>query len=562
MLGVYCRISKEKENGNDCSINDQKKTGIELAKKLNINFEVYIDEGISGVLSIDQRPSLNKLLDDIYSGKIHSVFVYDQSRLERSPEARFALNKVFKKENIKIYTESGLVGTDIESEFQGDLLSVINNFQVKLMSKKIQSVLKRNLTDGKVHAIPPYGYVKGENNLMVIDEKQSEVIKRIYDLSLQGKGTNKIAELLNTDGVPTKYNLFNKGTISVKNKYTNEITTRNKSEVTWNGGTIRNIITNTTYKGIRTFGGIDYNSPALFEDVYWQKVNDNLKLNSNNSGKVSTYNYLLKGLLRCGKCGKNYYGKTRSNKKDHFYMCSSKRKNETNCGNRSISIDHLETLIWSKFVTDGKLLELIKSHYESLKNTNVVNELETEIKANLKELKTAEDDKSYFLELVRQKIIAIEDIKSKMIEINSKINILKIKIDNLKNQFEGIIKSTKEDNNDLVNIPDLSFIDKVEVLSKYIKDIRIYYDKTFYYIEILFKIVNMENAVYLIKDDYKFGMLLPNVELSVDEVLNAPTPLVILKRNKIAKEVAAQVFLSSAFSSMFRIIKEVNYKFS
>lgn len=551
MLGIYCRISKEKENGNDCSINDQKKTGIELAEKLNVNFEVYIDEGISGILPIDQRPSLNSLLDDIYSGKIHSVFVYDQSRLERSPEARFALNKVFKDEEIKLYTESGLVGTDIESEFQGDLLSVINNFQVKLMSKKIKSVLKRNLSDGKVHAIPPYGYVKGENNLMVVDEVQSEVIKRIYDLSLQGIGTNKIAELLNKDGVPTKYNLFNKGTVSVKNKYTNEISTRNKTEVTWNGGTIRNILTNTTYKGIRSFKGTDYSCPAIFKDIYWQQVNDNLKSNSNNGGKVATYNYLLKGLLRCGKCGKNFYGKTRADKSDHFYMCSSKRKGQENCGNRSINIDVLDMLIWSKFVTDGKLLELIKIHYESLKNTNVVNELETEIKANLKELKTAEDSKSYFLNLVEIKAVDIEDIKPKMTEFNNKIKTLKASIYNNKNQLDSILKSTKEDNKDLANIPSLSFIDKVEVLKKYLRDIKIYYFGGNYFIEVFFTIINMESVVFLVDDKYKYAFTLPKNEDYENDLDNR---LYVLKGN-LEKDKHTQPFLVDLLTLYTRFIQ-------
>jgi site-specific DNA recombinase len=512
MLAIYCRISKEKEAGTDRSINEQKLQGIELAEKLNLNFEVYKDEGVSGTLPIDQRPSLNQLLEDIYSGKIHSVYVYDQSRLERSPEARFALNKVFKDENIKLYTESGLVGTDIESEFQGDMLSIINNFYVKLTSKKIKSVLRRNLIDGKVHAIPPYGYVKGENNLMVVCEVQSEIIKRIYALSLEGVGTNKIAEVLNKDEVPTKYNLINKGTISVKNKYTKQITTRNKSEVKWNGGTIRNILTNTTYKGIRTFGGVDYSCPAIFEDIYWQKVNENLKSNSNNGGKVATYNYLLKGLLRCAKCGRNYYGKKRADNSDNFYMCSSKRKNESNCGNRSVNIDVLNKLIWSKFVSDGKLLELIKNHYESLKNTDVVGELESKLKANLKELKTAENDKSYFLDLVEKKAFKIEDIKSKMTEITTKITSKKINIDNLRNQLDSIVKSASEDNADLVNIPSLSFIDKVEILKKYIKDIKIYYEKPNYFIELFFNIVNMENSVYILKDNYKVASEVLDIE--------------------------------------------------
>lgn len=557
MLGIYCRISKEKEVGKDRSIQDQQLSGIELANRFGLSYEVYIDEGISGVLPIDKRPSLNKLLDDVYSGKIHSVYVYDQSRLERSPEARFAISKVFKDEKINLYTESGLVGTDIESEFQGDILSVINNFQVKLMAKKIKSVLRRNLIDGKVHSVPNYGYKKGLDNLMVIDEVQSEIVKRIYDLSLKGIGTNKIAEQLNKEEIPTKYNIINKGTISVKNKYTNEITTKNKSEVKWNGGTIRNILTNPTYKGTRIFSGIDYNCPAIFDEVYWQKVNDNLKSNSNNGGKVATYNYLLKGLLRCGKCGRNYYGKTRADKSDHFYMCSSKRKNQENCGNRSINIDVLDMLIWTKFVSNGKLLELIKSHYESLKNNNIVDELESEIKANVKELKIAEDDKSYFLDLVLTKEIKREDIKGKMIEINSKINTLKIKIENIKSQLSSILKSSSQDATDLVNIPSLAFIDKVEVLKKYIADIRIYYFESNYFIEVFFNIINMESVVFLVDDKYKFAHILPKNE----DYHNDQEMRVYILKGNLEKEKNTQVFqvtLLTLFTRFlqFNILKE------
>jgi DNA invertase Pin-like site-specific DNA recombinase len=183
MLGIYCRISKEKDQGKDRSIDDQRLSGIELANQLCINYEVYIDEGLSGTLPIEHRPSLSKLIDDIYDGKISCVYVYDQSRLERSPEARFVLNKVFKDEKIKLYTDNGLIGTDIESEFQGDLLSIINNFYVKLTAKKVRSALRRNLANGKVHAITPYGYKKDNNNVMVVDEIQAVIVKRIYTLS-------------------------------------------------------------------------------------------------------------------------------------------------------------------------------------------------------------------------------------------------------------------------------------------------------------------------------------------------------------------------------------------
>jgi site-specific DNA recombinase len=511
MLGIYCRISKNREGQK--SIKEQSLQGQEFAKRNSLDFKIYIDEGISGGGDTDKRIAFTALINDIESSVIKKVFLSNQDRLEREEVTWFKFANLILEKDIDLYEDGVLIDLDNASVyFSRGVMSQANAFYRKGLSKKIKQVLHRNLSEGKVQSIPNYGYKKGINNLMVIDEEQSEVVKRIYDLSLNGIGTNKIAELLNKDGIKTKYNLINKGTISVKNKFTNEITTRNKSEVKWNGGTIRNIITNPTYKGVRTFGGIEYTCPSIFDEIYWQKVNDNLKLNSNNSGKVATYNYLLKGLLRCGKCGRNYYGKTRADKSDHFYMCSSKRKGQDNCGNRSINIDVLDMLIWTKFVSDGKLLELIKSHYDSLKNSNIVDELESEIKANIKELKTAEDDKSYFLQLVLERKIDSEDISGKMNEIKTKINTAKIKIANLKSQLDSILKSTTEDASDLVNIPSLSFIDKVEVLKKYLKDVRIYYFGGNYFIEVFFTIINMESVVFLVDDKYKYAFTLSKNE--------------------------------------------------
>ena len=80
MIAIYCRISREKEAGKDRSINDQKLSGIELAKKLNILYRVYIDEGISGTLPINERPALSDLISDsVYDSVCTSVYdsVYD-----------------------------------------------------------------------------------------------------------------------------------------------------------------------------------------------------------------------------------------------------------------------------------------------------------------------------------------------------------------------------------------------------------------------------------------------------------------------------------------------------
>jgi site-specific DNA recombinase len=511
MIGIYCRISKEKEVGKDRSIDDQRLLGIELANKLGVEYEVYIDEGISGTLAIKERPALFKLVQDTEDNKINMFYYYDHSRLEREPETYLTLSKLFIKKKIRCFTNSGEVVFNPESILLGTIMSAYNKFTVELTRQKVKSVLKRNAVNGKVHAIAPYGYKKDENNFMIIDDVQAENVKRIYALSLSGVGTNKIAELFNLENIPTKYNLFEKGgTISVKNKYTKKITTRNKSDVKWNGGTVRNILTNSTYKGVRLFSGIEYPCPAIFDKFYFQKVNENLKNNSNNTGVSTEHKYLLKGLLRCGRCGRNYYGKTRVGKKDNFYMCSSKRKNETNCGNRSLNIDVLDEIIWSKFIGDGELTKLIESHYSNINTSDNVVEINAEIKAFESSLKVNEKSKNKLIDLVLSDVLSNAEVKTKMNGLRLEKDVLEAKIYNLNEQLDSYsdtnnsIDSILKDLN--FNVRNVGFNDKKDILNKFISDIRIYYDDTKnYYLEIYFKVANMDNIVFTIENNYKLA---------------------------------------------------------
>ena len=509
MLGIYCRISKEKEQGKDKSIEDQRLLGIELANKLGVEFEVYIDNGLSGTLAIKERPALFKLVQDINDNKIQMFYVFDNSRLEREPEIYLTLSKLFIKKNIKCFTNSGEIVLNPESILLGTMVSAFNKFYVELTKQKVKSVLKRNAENGKVHAISPYGYKKNENGLMVINDVQAEIIKRIYALSLSGVGTIKIARILNAENIPTAYNLIAKGgTISVKNKYTDKITTRDKSKVTWAGGTIRNIITNTTYKGVKTFAGVDYDCPAIFDKHYWQKVNDNLKNNSNTTGVSTEHKYLLKGLLRCGRCGRNYYGRTRISKKDNYYMCSSKRRGELNCGNRSLNIQILDDIIWNKFIGNGELTKLIESHYSNINTNDILVEIQAEIKILNNKLKANNTSKEKLIDLVLNDVFSNEQAKNKMNSIKVEKDILETKIYNLKEQLDSYndsnnsIDSILKDLN--FNVRNVGFNDKKDILNKYIKDIRIYYDDVKnYYLEIFFKVANMDNIVFTVENNYK-----------------------------------------------------------
>ena len=479
MLGIYVRISRDREG--EVSTQDQLKIGKQLAKKLNIKFKLYEDKGISGTLGADDRPALNDLINDIESGKIIKVFAYDQSRLEREPQIRFYLLKLFEEYNIELYYETGLVSNDIEAQAFGTIYSVFNNLQVKISRKKIISVLKYNAENGKVHALPPYAYYKDSNNKYAINYEQAEVIKEIYALSLSGVGTNKIAEILNKRGVLTKYNLIGKGTLITTNKKhkLKRVVTKNKADIKWTGNSVRGILYNKFYAGIRLFKGVEYEVPKIIDLDYWQLVNDNLKNNRNNSGKSVEHKYLLKGVLTCSICNRNYYGRSRVSLKDNAYVCSSKRYKDLICGNRGINITILDKLVW--YYIENNEINYVINYIQDNSTDSIINEKEL-LKTQLNnELKKVKKEYNNLISLVETGLLNAIDIKDRFNKNKDTEEDIKIKINNLSNEI-SILKSSVYDN---INIPtEVDFNSKKEIVNQLINNIEILFKDDFYYVKI------------------------------------------------------------------------------
>ena len=509
MLAILTRISRD--NDDKVSIETQLQQGIKLSKELGLPYKQYEERVVSSYAEINERPILLQMVKDIEDGYITAVFVYDQSRLERKVETRAFLINIFKKYNVKTYYNSGLVDASSESKLVGDILSSIGEYTIALTSAKIKLALDFNTRNGKVHALPPYAYYKDSNKQYAINYEQAEVIKDIYSMSLQGIGTNKIAEMLNQRGIPTKYNLIGKGTLNTTNRKhkLKPLVTKNKADIKWTGNSVRNILYNKFYCGIRVFNGVEYEVPKLFDYEYWKKVNENLQTNRNNSGKVVTHKYLLKGILSCGRCGRNYYGRSRVSLKDNAYICSSKRYKELNCNNRGINITKLDDIIWNKFIADKHLNKLITNHFNNTDTKQIETELLKEISLIEKEIKQLDNEKDNVLKSIRKGIITDLEAKSDMNSIRISKDTLNEKISVLKDKLTSVLNTTFTIDSilnelDIYASTEVSFLDKKEIINKYINDIVIYYDNgNHYYIEIKFNIPFMDSVVFITDINYK-----------------------------------------------------------
>lgn len=498
MIAIYARISQEKDDLNN-SIDNQIHFGKDYAKSQKIDFEIYCDIGISGTWEIEQRPELLRLVHDVIAKKITHVFAYDQSRLERNSAVWSNLYFLFQRNNIKLhYHLDGDFDFTSDNKFlTSSILSVFNSFFVKLTKTKVKNALLKNAENGKVHASPPFGYTKDSNKLLVIDKDEAEVVRRIYDMSLHGRGTDKIAEILNSDGVKTSYNKgssITKAVYKVRDKYSGNVTERKKSDAKWRGKTIQGIIKNTIYKGQRFWQNNYYPAPAIISESYWQEVNDNLKNNRNNTGKKVEHKYILRGIIKCN-CGRNMYGRSRVNKRDHTYICSSKRFKEENCGNRAINIDKIENFVWEHFFVKTELLKLLNDSSND-KEKLLVNLLEEKRILQVR-IEEARRGKVNLIKAVANGSIDEADIKSEMDLINQ--NVIKhtsessrvekriLEVEN----FENLLVDTRTDF-ELFSL-NAGFETKKNLIHKYIHKIVVAYDNRLniprnnYHIQIEFK---------------------------------------------------------------------------
>ena len=493
MLAIYCRISGKKEAGTDVSIDVQAAQGKALADRLGLKHEVYKDEAVSGTLEIENRPAFANMIKDLEKKQISHLYCYDNSRLERNTEERFKILAILKLYDIEYYTESGKFDySNPETNFFGNIESLFNSYFVATTKKKVKEALDKKVQRGEYRGgIYPYGY-KVENKFLVINEKEADVVRKIFELSLSGMGQKSISIWLNENNVPTRYASIGKGTMTRKDKHTGIVTTTAKKDVKWADNTVRGILTNPIYKGKKKHRNSYVEAPALFSSDYWQSVQDNLKNNRNNSGKKVKHKYLLKGLLRCGRCGKNYHGRSKPKQHETVYVCTSRRYKGQSCGNRGINIPKLENFIWDRLFVHSEVVKLIEREYENTSNQNKLAALLVEVEKNNNLLLGLQNQKEKAIDLVLRGVVSEADLQSTLAKIHTKVDkvqetvtVQQKQIIQLK-QSEKLIRSYFTKFEEYTH--ELSFSEKQRIIREIVKYIVVDSTENNYRLEIHFNI--------------------------------------------------------------------------
>ena len=417
-VGLYIRLSREDGDKEESSSVTNQREILKRYVSEQQNFFIvkeYVDDGWTGT-NFD-RPKFKEMIADIEAGIIDTVITKDLSRLGRERLGVGHYTEIYFPEhnvryialldNIDTYFDAGM--NDM-APFKG----VINDMYVRDISKKIRSSLVERKKAGNFLGVTaPYGYKKDPNNKfhLVINEKEAEVVKRVFRLYLEGNGLTRIAQILTKDGIPVPGESRNIGK-----------TRRTALYSSWKQTTIRRILDNRVYLGeLVQFKRrkINYKSKrritvpeeeryickgtheAIIDEESFNAVQNILK--KNKSFKGTKHDYLFKGLLFCSECGARLnitysnYALKRYGEYRYTTICYSySRLYSDICTRHSNSIPELEEV----------LIKHIKEVCSRYINENLQDELISMAKKQRQlELKQISNEKR--LETLEQKIADI-----------------------------------------------------------------------------------------------------------------------------------------------------------
>lgn len=322
---------------------------------------VYVDDGISGTVPLDERPAGRRLLADAADGRFGTVLVYRLDRLGRS--LRALLDAHDRLDNVGIAIRSGTEPFDTASPIGAFVFNLLGSMAELEKSTIIErTTMGRDRvaragkwTSGAVAAgydVDADGTIVPSARVLPHGQTEADMVRDLFARIAAGSTLITEARRLEALGVPSVHRWPNRPDTVYRR---------------WWPTRIHKIIKNPMYKGEYVLhsrhGPLPMPIPALVSAELWDRAQAAMTRNRDLSRAGDARDYLLRGLVRCrtevapGRaCGRSYNGAPGSKRRPDgsqrlYYHCSGKREHSQapdrpRCIGRSVPMAMLERRVW------------------------------------------------------------------------------------------------------------------------------------------------------------------------------------------------------------------------
>ena len=395
--GVYIRVSTEDQAREGFSLGEQEEKLLQLCKFKELEvYKVYKDAGISAK-DMEHRPQFQEMLKDMKEGKLNYIVAYKLDRITRSVRDLEELISVLEQYNCFLLCDRDDVNTSTANgRFFVRMLTVLSQLEIEIVSERTKFGLNGAIKSGHIPGQRPFGYKSAEDKRMVIDNATRPYVEKIFDMYLEGKSFQQIANYFKENNIYPKKN--------------------------WKDTTIQKIIDNKIYMGdyeqYKRIGKQEYLQPIVYMNVVepiisrakWEECQRQKERNQRTYTRDRVYTFFQR--LKCPNCSRimKCKGSGGTKRKYMYYTCEHCHINYNE--------DHVEHLL-RDFIYD--LLEYdmaVKKFFLPVLEDKANNIDTTSID---KEIRDLEKQRNRIKDLYIKGIVEIDDFKEDYKLIEDKI---------------------------------------------------------------------------------------------------------------------------------------------
>ena len=202
IAGIYIRVSTEDQAREGFSLGEQEEKLRQLCKYKGFGiFKVYKDAGISAK-DMKNRPAFQTMLEDMKNGLINYIVAYKLDRVTRSVRDLEVLISTLEKYHCYLICDRDDVNTSTANgRFFVRMLTVLSQLEIEIVSERTKFGLNGAIKAGHIPGKCPLGYYRDKDKTLKIDNTTKDVVVRIFEMYLEGKSYQTIANILNKEKV-------------------------------------------------------------------------------------------------------------------------------------------------------------------------------------------------------------------------------------------------------------------------------------------------------------------------------------------------------------------------
>ena len=358
---LYARVSSERQDV-DLSVAAQLRALRDYAQRNGYQVaREYVDEAESG--RIADRPQFSRMLDEASKPEapFKEILVWKFSRFTRKREHAVAFKSMLRRRGVRVVSITEQADDTPTGKLLEAIIESVDEFYSENLAQEVVRGMREAASRGFwMTTYAPYGYRRvyvqdgiKKRPKLELNPPADAVVRRIFDMVLQGKSILDVTKTLNAEGIPT---------------------TNGKK---WLKTTIHTMLDNEAYTGTLVWGAkakdgappvrVEDAHPAIVSKRDFQRARKLLasrapkKMNPRRASSP----YLLSGLVKCETCGKAMTAAEAKSGRYTYYICHSLlKRGKGTCETPRLNAKSFEKLIVSEIrenvLTESNIRDLVK----------------------------------------------------------------------------------------------------------------------------------------------------------------------------------------------------------